>query len=57
MSPFRVLVSNEVLWSAEVPLLRGSKQGYEGIEEVSKLSHCSSKAKYKNYICPLYAPM
>ena len=50
MSPFRVLVSNEVLWSAEVPLLSGSKQGYEGIEEVSKLSHCSSKAKYKNYI-------
>lgn len=32
MSPFRVLVSNEVLWSAEVPLLRGSIQGYEGIE-------------------------
>ena len=24
MSPSRVLVSKEVLWSAEVPLLRGS---------------------------------
>ena len=50
MSPSRVLVSREVLWSAEVPLLRGFVQDYEGIEEISTLSHCSSKAKYKNYI-------
>lgn len=40
MSPFRVLISKEVLWGAEVPLLRGSVQGYEGIEKISTLSHC-----------------